>query len=106
MTDEQRVFHVFDQQTIKEFHTLIYSIGLEMNMKDQTWYTVAEAGEYLRCSPTTIRRCMQIGTLRYKRINQKGGIRFHRRWLDAFMLGLNAKRMSPVQKRLLSGLYG
>jgi len=105
MSDEKKVFHVFDQQTIYEFHQLITAIGKEMNTDNQTWYTLVEAGDYLRCSPTTLRRNMQKGSLRYERIGGKGGIRVHRKWLDAFMLGLNAKRMSPVQKRLLEDLY-
>ena len=108
MSDESKVFHVFDQQTIYEFHQLITAIGKEMNNDNQTWYTVAEAGVYLRCSDRTIHRCMQKGTLRYERMNtggKSGPIRFHRHWLDAFMMGFNAKRMSPVQKRLLADLY-
>lgn len=108
MTEEKKLFHVFDEQTIHEFRELIISISKEMNVDNQTWYTVAEAAEYLRCSDRTIRRAVQVGGLRCEQLRTggtRGSLRFHRRWLDAYMLGLNARRMSPVQKRLLDELY-
>lgn len=108
MTDEKKVFHVFDEQTIHEFRELIIAIGKEMNVDNQTWYTVAEAAEYLRCSDRTIRRAVQLGGLRSEMLrtgSSRGGLRFHKRWLDAYMLGLHSRRMSPVQKKLLEDLY-
>jgi excisionase family DNA binding protein len=76
-----------------------------MNQDNQTWYTIDDAADYLRCSNRSIRRFIQNGSLHSTRMESKGGIRIHRKWLDAFMMGLNAKRMSPVQKRLLEDLY-
>ncbi|NQV34264.1 MAG: excisionase family DNA-binding protein [Phycisphaeraceae bacterium] len=104
--DTDKIYHIFDQRTIDEFKGLIIAIGAELQ-KVQTWYTVAEAAEYLRCSKRTIGRAVQSGGLRSERLNageSRGGLRFHHHWLDAFVLGFNAKRLSPVQKRLLADL--
>jgi excisionase family DNA binding protein len=101
-----RVYHIFDQRTIDDFKNLIIAIGEEVKSA-QVWYTTAEAAKYLRCSPRTIGRATQLRKLRSERLQtggSKGGVRFHRRWLDAFVLGLNARRLSPVQKRLLEDL--
>ena len=104
--DPDRVYHIFDQGTIDEFKELIISVGEECKSV-QTWYTTAEAAEYLRCSPRTIGRATQIGKLRSERLQtggSKGGARYHRHWLDAFVLGFNARKLSPIQKRLLENL--
>ena len=103
---ENRVYHIFDLETISEFKELVIAIGEDLTTV-QTWYTTAEAAEYLRCSTRTIGRARQIGTLRFERFDtglSKGGIRYHRRWLDAFVLGFNARKLSPIQKRLLNDI--
>ena len=104
--DENRVYHTFDLGTIDEFKELIISIREDLSTV-QTWYTTAEAAEYLRCSVRTIGRARQIGTLRFERFDtggSKGGVRYHQRWLDAFILGFNARKLSPTQKRILDNL--
>jgi len=104
--DSDRVYHIFDQGTIDEFKELIISIGDEMQSV-QSWFTVAEAADYLRCSKRTIGRAVQTGGLRAEKLRtggKRGGPRFHRQWLDAFVLGFNARRLSPTQKRLLEDL--
>jgi excisionase family DNA binding protein len=104
--DEKRVYHIFGQETINEFKELIIAIGVDLSTV-QTWYTTAEAAEYLRCSVRTIGRASQTGKLRSGRLQTGGSrrsVRFHRRWLDAFILGFNARKLSPTQKRLLDNL--
>jgi excisionase family DNA binding protein len=99
-------YHIFDQGTIDEFKELIISIGEEVQ-SIQTWFTVAEAADYLRCSKRTIGRAVQTGGLRaekFKTGGERGGTRFHRQWLDAFVLGFNARRLSLTQKRMLEEL--
>ena len=104
--ESNRIYHTYDQDTINEFKELIIAIK-EYFSSVQTWYTSAEAAEYLRCSVRTIGRATQLGKLRSERLQTGGSrrsVRFHRRWLDAFVLGFNAKKLSPTQKRLLEDL--
>jgi len=107
--EENRIYHLWDDHTIQEIKDLIIAIGNEMNA-DQTWFTTSEAAEHLRCSSRTIGRAVSVGKLKYERLDTggtpgRGPLRFHRKWLDAYVLGYGKGGLSPVKKRLLADLY-
>ena len=108
--EEKRIYHLWDDHTINEIKNLIIAIGKEMNFSDQAWFTTAEAAEYLRCSIRTIGRAVSLGKVRVERLDTggrpgRGPLRFHRKWLDAYVLGFGKGGLSPVKKRLLAELY-
>jgi excisionase family DNA binding protein len=53
-------------------------------MSAQTWLTVTEAAEHLRCSPKTIYRLVQQRRLRAAQIGGKRALRFRVEWLDEY----------------------
>lgn len=54
-------------------------------MSDQVIFTVAEAAQYLRVGPKTIRRLCRLNRLPHRKIDRKNTIRIHRDALDAFI---------------------
>ena len=105
--EEKRTYHLFDDQTIQEIKDLIIAIGNEMKT-EQTWFTAKEAAEYLRCSARTLGRIVSLGKVKHERLDTGSGrksLRFHRKWLDAYVLGFGKGGLSPVKKRLLAELY-
>jgi len=58
---------------LNALQNLIITIGEEVKSA-QSWYTTAEAAEYIRCSVRTIDRAIQTSKLRSERL-QTGGSR-------------------------------
>ena len=64
----------------------------------RTWYTLREAGEYLRCGVTSVRRLIDEGKLKSYRLDQekeKSNILIHRKDLDSLVLFGKCKGLMP-----------
>ncbi|HCG46495.1 MULTISPECIES: excisionase family DNA-binding protein [Corynebacterium] len=57
-------------------------------MPIDTWLTTEEAANYLRCSPTHVRRALRRGDLRGVLFGKTYRIR--REWADSYMEGMAA----------------
>ncbi len=95
----------YSSTQLSEVMTLLRSISKELYSNH--WYTTKEAAGYLRISERSIRRAMETGRLKYARFGdgKRGSIRFTRKWLDAYALGFNGKRLTAGQKLILAELY-
>jgi excisionase family DNA binding protein len=72
-------------------------------MQNETNFLNSTAAcEYLGISRRTLSRIIQEGKIRYSK--PRGSYRFHRRWLDSFLLGFQPTTLSPEQKKVLLDL--
>jgi hypothetical protein len=70
----------------------------------QNWLSLAEARLYIGLSISTLRKAINNGLLKHKRLNGYGKIMIHRQWLDAYILGYDAKRLTRPQKHEITDL--
>lgn len=68
------------------------------------WYNISQAAEYLSCSTRTVQRLVQAGRLKYHRPHGRRRMLFHRKYLDAYLLGYGT-RISPSQRRQIENLH-
>ena len=55
-------------------------------MTEETWRTVAEAAQHVRCGKRTIYLAVQQGKLRAARLGGRRELRFLTEWIDAWLL--------------------
>ncbi len=75
--------------------------------RTQTWYTLREAGEYLRCGVTSVRRLIDEGKLKSYRLYQekeKSTILIHRKDLDSLVLFGKCKGLNPREQQRLKAM--
>ena len=63
-----------------------------------TWYNLKGAAQYTKYSYKTLKRYIDAGKLKYTRIGRQ--YRFHRCWLDTFMMGYGIRITSSQTREL------
>lgn len=53
---------------------------------EQVWFTTREAANYCRCHVETLKRAVGAGALQSSQAGPGGWHRFHRDWLDAWLV--------------------
>jgi excisionase family DNA binding protein len=54
-------------------------------MDTQTWLTLKEAAQHVRCGPKTVYREVSAGRMRAARVGGRRELRFRREWLDQWL---------------------
>ncbi|MBT3632302.1 MAG: helix-turn-helix domain-containing protein [Candidatus Marinimicrobia bacterium] len=90
-------------EVLELFQSILQRI-LQQN-RPMTWYTLKEAGEYLRCGVTSVRGLIKEGKLKSYRLDQmkeKSTILLHRKDLDSLVLFGRCKGLMPRERQRLN----
>jgi|APSaa5957512622_1039677.scaffolds.fasta_scaffold33907_2 excisionase family DNA binding protein len=108
MIDHKSIDELFDRlspEVLEFFDSILQRMILVE--RTRTWYNLREAGEYLRCGVTTIRRLIDEGKLKSYRLDQvkeKCTILIHRKDLDSLVLFGRCKGLMPRDLQRLKAM--
>ncbi len=108
MREKQTLDEVIEQLTpeVLEVFDSILRRMIQVN-RTRTWYSLREAGEYLRCGVTSVRRLIDEGKLKSYRLDQekeKSNILIHRKDLDSLVLFGKCKGLMPRDLQRLKAM--
>jgi excisionase family DNA binding protein len=89
-------------ELLEAISTLVLRVSQQRSRSP--WFTLKEAGEYLRCGVTTVRRLIDEGQLRSHRLDQrveKSTILLHRKDMDALVLCGRSRGLQPREQKLV-----
>jgi len=69
-----------------------------------TWLSVTDLAQYMKSSPSTIRRLISTGSIPFRRVGENGKIIFNRKQIDFWLLSgekYPGKRIKDTFKDLL-----